>query len=110
CVRILNHRLQADRMEQLCAEIARLIDEAGCKKMVLSLGPRDVECLYSLFLGSLVNMKRRLESAGGAMILAELSANTFGVFQATGLDKHFKFFPDTLSALQAIAGSASGPE
>ena len=37
------------------------------------------------------------------MVVAEASENTKGVFRATGLDKHFQFFADPITAMQAIA-------
>ena len=103
CVRINNHRLREVDMEQLGTELNRLIDERDCHKMVLSLGPGDFECLYSVFLGKLIHLQQRLASIGGAMVVAEASENTMGVFRATGLDKHFQFFADPLTAMHALA-------
>jgi len=102
CVRIKNHRLQEDGLEELSAELARLIDEDGCRKLVLSLGPEDFECLYSVFLAKLVNLQRRLEEVGGKMALAETGPNTVDVIRATGLEKYFRFFPDQTSAMQSL--------
>src|SRR6516164_9875652 len=56
CVRIRNHRLQESGLDELSAELARLIDEGNCRKLVLSLGPDDFDCLYSVFLAKLVNL------------------------------------------------------
>jgi anti-anti-sigma factor len=103
CVRIKNHRLQEENLEQLGTELSRLIDEHDCRKMVLSLGPRDFECLYSVFLGKLIHLQRRLATVDGVLVLAEASENTQGVFRATGLDKHFQFFADPLTAVHALA-------
>ena len=103
CVRIKDTRIHADGLEQLGTELARLVDEDGCRKMVLSLGPGDLICLYSVFLAKLINLQRRLDAAGGTMALAEASANTEQVFRATGLDRHFKFFPDPKAAVDALA-------
>ena len=101
-VRIKNHRLRAEDLEQLGAELNSLIEELGCRKLVLSMGPRDFECLYSVFLGKLIHLQRSLASVGGTMVVAEASENTLGVFRATGLDKHFQFFADPLTAVQAL--------
>src|SRR5882724_580926 len=86
CVRLNNYRLREVDLEQLGAELNRLIDERDCRKLVLSLGPRDFECLYSVFLGKLIHLQQRLASGGGAIAIAEASENTLGVFRATGLD------------------------
>ena len=103
CVRLKRDNLHEDGLEKLSAEMARLIDEDGCRKMILSLGPGDLECLYSVFLAKLINLQRRLESVGGSMVLTEVSPNTQDVFRATGLDRFFKFYPDQTSALQSFA-------
>jgi hypothetical protein len=102
CVRIDKTMLHEDGLEPLGAELARLIDEEGCRKMVLSLGPGDLDCLYSVFLAKLVTLQRRLEAFGGTMALAEASDNTQGVFRAMGLERHFKFYPDQAAAVQAL--------
>ncbi len=103
CVRLRNPRLREDGIDELTAELARLVDEGGCRKMVLSLGPGDLECLYSVFLAKLISLQRRLEGVGGTLALAEVSANTRDVFKATGLDRHFHFYADPAAAVQALA-------
>jgi anti-anti-sigma factor len=102
CVRLKGGNFHEEGLENLSAEMARLIDEEGCRKMVLSLGPGDLECLYSVFLAKLINLQRRLEGVGGSVVLSEVSTNTQDVFRATGLDRFFKFFPDQASALQSF--------
>src|SRR5207302_7692877 len=57
CVRLAHTQLDEAGLEELSAEIARLIDENGCRKMVMSLGPEDPLCLYSVFLAKLVNLQ-----------------------------------------------------
>jgi anti-sigma B factor antagonist len=101
CVKIKN-RLGEEALEQMGAELGRLVDEAGCRKMVLCLGPGDLDCLYSVFLAKLITLQRRLEAVGGALALAALSPNTHDVFRATGLGQHFRFYPDIDSARQAL--------
>jgi anti-anti-sigma factor len=103
CVRLKNQRFMEDGVEEVGAELARLIDEQGCRKMVLNLGPGDLQCLFSVFLAKLVNLQRRLESHGGAMVLAQTSESTQDIFRATGLEKYFKFYPDEPSAVRALS-------
>lgn len=103
CVRIIDHRLPVDALEDLGAELGRLIDEEGCRKMVLNLGPGDLDCLYSLFLAKLVSLQRRLENAGGQLAIAQASDNTREVFRVTALEKFFKFYPDQASAVNALS-------
>jgi anti-anti-sigma regulatory factor len=56
-----------------------------------------------VFLAKLVNLQRRLNTAGGALALAQLSPNTRNIFQVAGLDKYFRFYPTQAEALTALA-------
>ena len=103
CVRLRHAKLDENGLEELSAEMARLIDEDGCRKMVLALGPEDPLCLYSVFLAKLVNLQRRLGAAGGALALAGLSDNTQHIFQVAGLHKFFFFHPEVETAVGALS-------
>ncbi|MFO0969082.1 MAG: hypothetical protein U0793_26305 [Gemmataceae bacterium] len=107
CVRLRHQHVDEKGLEELGAEIARLIDEKGCNKLILLLGPEEPLCLYSVFLAKLVNLQRRLRSNGGALALAELSAETEKIFQVAGLDKFFTFYPDRDTALHALGAGAA---
>jgi anti-anti-sigma factor len=102
CVRLRHARLDDDGLESLGAEIASLIDEEGCRKMVLNLGAHELECLYSLFLAKLIHLQRRLEANGGGLALAQVTPYVHNLFQVTGLDKFFRFFPDETTAIQGL--------
>jgi anti-anti-sigma factor len=102
CVRLAHPEVDENGLEELSAEVARVIDEHGCRKMVLVLGPEDPLCLYSVFLAKLVNLQRRLGAAGGALALAGLSDNTERIFQAAGLHSLFCFYPDQKTAVNAV--------
>ena len=103
CVRLRQSRFDDDGLEQLGAELARLIDEEGCGRMVLCLGPGDLTCLYSVLLAKLINLHRRLEATGGGFALAELDPDTRQLFALAGLEKFFRFYPDRAAAAQALA-------
>jgi anti-anti-sigma factor len=102
CVRLSHNRFDESGLEDLSKEAGRLIDDQGCRKMVLALGPEDTLCLYSVFLAKLVNLQRRLASAGGALALAGLSDTTQHIFQVAGLSKFFTFYPNTETAVKAL--------
>ncbi len=103
CVRLQRPRIADHEMEDLGAELARLIDDENCRKMVLNLGPEEPECLISVLLAKLINLARRLAHLGGALALAQTSTHTRTIFRAAGIEKFFHFYPDQASALQAIA-------
>jgi anti-anti-sigma factor len=104
CAHIKHHKLEESGLDELSEELARLVDEDGCRKLVLCLGPGDFECLYSVFLAKLINLQRRLREVGGTVVLAEGGPNTLDVFRTSGLEKFFRFYPDELSAISAIEG------
>jgi anti-anti-sigma factor len=108
CVRLLHAEVDENGLEELSAEVARLIDEDGCRKMVLELGPEDPLCLYSVFLAKLVSLQRRLAASGGALALAGLSQNTEHVFQVAGLHNFFSFYPKPGAAVAALERQAPG--
>src|SRR5262245_52827877 len=102
CVRLKHQQYDEKSLEDLGAELGRLIDENGCCKLVLNLGPEDPRCLFSVFLAKLVNLQRRLQSAGGGFALAQTSECTKTTFQAAGLEKFFRFYDNQEQALQAL--------
>ena len=106
CVRLQNPRIEDHQVDDLGAELARLIDEENCRKMVLNLGPEDSECLLSVFLAKLINLQRRLEGMSGTLTLAHASEYTRNIFRIAGIEKFFHFYPDQQSAVQALSEPA----
>lgn len=102
CVRLRDAHVEDQFLEDLCAELARLIDEENCRKMVLNLGPDEPDCLFSIFLAKLINLNRRLELAGGTLALAHVSDDVRGMFRAAGIEKFFHFYDDQATAVQAL--------
>ena len=103
CVRLRQPRIAEHEMDDFGTELARLLDEENCRKMVLNLGPDEPECLVSLFLAKLINLQRRLEGTSGALTLAYVSDYTRNIFRIAGIEKFFHFYPDEKSALQALS-------
>lgn len=102
CVKLVPQRLDEMGLADLGNEIARLVDEEGCRKMVLHLGPEDPLCLYSIFLAKLVHLQRRLQGGGGDMVLAHVGPETKKTLENCGLGKLFKFYPDQESAVMGV--------
>lgn len=102
CVHLQRLRVEDRNMDDLGAELARLVDEENCKKMVLCLGPEEPEFLISVFLAKIINLQRRLDAMGGAFVLACVSDYTRHVFRVAGIEKFFRFFPDQDAAVQAL--------
>lgn len=103
CVCLLNSQFDEGGLEELSTEVGRLIDEHGCRKMVMTFASGDPLCLYSVFLAKLVNLQRRLAAEGGTLALAGLSDNGQHIFEAAGLHKFFSFYADVDAAVKDMS-------
>jgi anti-sigma B factor antagonist len=106
CVRLRDLRMDEKGVEEMYAEIVRLIDERQCKGLIVNLGPDEPLCMYSVFLAKMVSLHRRMQAKNGLLALAHLSDDTFKIFQVTGLEKVFSFYPDQEAALKALTQNA----
>jgi anti-anti-sigma factor len=102
CVRLRHARLDIGSLDELTAEMDRLVDEQDCRKMVISLGPEEPECMYSLFLAKLVSLQKRLQMAEGSLTIAEASKDVQKIFEVCGLESLFDFKPSRTAALAAL--------
>src|SRR5437016_3897963 len=80
--RLRKRRLDEPAILEMANELAQLITEQGCCKLVLSLGPDTPELLYSVFLAKLVMVHRLLSERGGALKLCDLTPQCRDVFEA----------------------------
>ena len=106
CARLKSPHVEDKDMEDLGAEMGRLLDDEKAYKIVFCLGPEDPDCLISVFLAKLISLQRRLERTKGALALAHVSEHTRGIFRAAGIEKLFHIYPDAQAAsaaLQALA-------
>jgi hypothetical protein len=97
CVSLQQPYVEDEQLEDLGAELNRLIDEDNCQKMVLNLGPEDPHCLYSVFLAKLIHLRQRL-------VIGHASDIVRGLLRTAGIEKFFHFFPDQDAAVQALRG------
>jgi anti-anti-sigma factor len=104
CVHLRRSELQESDILEFADELLKLITADGCRKMVLSLGPGEVDCLYSVFLAKLVMVRRHLTERGGQFKISDASAETIGIFEACRLKQYFDFYPDMDAAVAAFAG------
>ncbi len=102
CVRIKRKRLEEQDILAMAEELLNLINEQGCQKMILCLGPSVLDCLYSVFMATLVMVRRNLVERGGVLKLCEVPPATLEVFQACQLNKYFDFEPDQATALAIL--------
>jgi anti-anti-sigma factor len=103
-VRLRKAELEETEIYGLSEELLSLISEQSCRKMALSLGPKEPRCLYSVFLAKLITVRRRLLESGGALVLCDVSPAVLDVFGACQLKDYFDFAPDLASALEKLRG------
>jgi anti-anti-sigma factor len=102
CVRLRHPRLEVGGLEDLLTELDSLVNDHGCRKLVISLGPEEPQCMYSLFLAKLVSLQKRLQTAGGALKIAEASENVQQIFEVCRLKNMFDFMADRTAAISAL--------
>jgi anti-anti-sigma regulatory factor len=102
-VRLLPMRYDVSLLDPMGAELAQLLDVEGYRNIVLSLGPDDPDCLQSVFLAKLLNLKKRLEQGGGVLMLTDLSEHTRHILQVVGLEKHFRSCENVEAALKSLS-------
>jgi len=102
CVCIRQRRLDEAAIHAVGTELLQLIDQDGCRRMVLSLGPGSLECLYSIFMAKLVSVQRRIQDRQGALVLCDVTPDVVTVFEACRLRTFFEFAPDRAAAVEAI--------
>ena len=91
CARIRAEHLAETEVYELVQELYNAGTEPGCKKLVLSLGPQGVVCLYSVLLARLISLQRKLRDRGCALILCELTPDVKRIFLVCCLDQLFHF-------------------
>jgi anti-anti-sigma factor len=104
CVRLLHRNMDEEDLHEFSDELNGLIENEGCRKMALNLGPEGPLCLYSIFLAKLVSLQRRLQQAGGGLQLAHVSPDTYKIFEACKLQALFEFAPNQNAAIVALSG------
>lgn len=88
-------------------ELVELVIDEGCRKLALSLGPKEPQFLYSVFLAKIVMVRRRLHEVGGTLKICYATDNVKSVFEACKLDDIFDFCPDFDTAVAAFGAGPS---
>lgn len=104
CVRLRRLELTEPEVTELGEELVSLLTDDGCRKLVLALGPEPPSLIYSVFMGKLLMIRRRLQEEGGALKLCHVGPPVRGVFDALQLTQYFDFYPDQAAAVAAFAG------
>jgi stage II sporulation protein AA (anti-sigma F factor antagonist) len=103
CVRLRKVQFTEDELYELFDDLNQLVEQDGCRKLVLSLGPEEPQFLYSVFLAKLVSLQRRLNARNGGLKLCEVSPDTMKIFEVCRLDRLFEFHPDQNGGVTAFS-------
>lgn len=102
CVRLKKHHLTEADQIRLGEELAQLITEENCRRLVFGLGNDQLDCLYSMFLGKLLGTRKLLLEHGGHMHLAEVGPASRGVLETCRLTDLFEIHSDMDAAVKAM--------
>ena len=100
-VNFVDRKILDDQNIQIIGEqLFSLVDEQGLRKILLNFS--NVEYLSSAALGKLITLNKKLQQAGGKLILCNIDPQIFEVFEITKLDRFFKIIKEEQAALQAF--------
>jgi anti-sigma B factor antagonist len=90
--------LDEQNIQLIGEQLFSLVDESGRKKILLNFG--NVEYLSSAALGKLITLNKKLQGAGGKLILCNIDPQIYEVFEITKLNKLFNIKAEEQAALQ----------
>jgi anti-sigma B factor antagonist len=74
-------------IQNIGEELFALVDKQGWRKVLLNFG--NVESLSSAALGKFITLNKKLNTAGGRLILCNIAPEVYEVFEITKLNKLF---------------------
>lgn len=92
--------LDEQNIQVIGDQLFSLVDQEGLRKLLLNFS--NVEYLSSAALGKLITLNKKLQAAGGRLILCNIDPQIYEVFEITKLDKFFNIQKEEQSALQAF--------
>ena len=99
--RFIDNRILDEAVIQVVGDqMYRLVDDHGLKKIVLDF--QSVEHLSSAALGKLINMKKKVDAAGGQLSMCNLRSDLLKIFKVTKLTKVFDIHKNVEKALKAF--------
>jgi len=92
--------LDEQNIQVIGEQLFSLVDESGRKKLLLNFG--NVEYMSSAALGKLITLNKKVQAAGGRLVLCNIDPQIREVFEITKLDKLFVIRNDEQEALQVF--------
>ena len=94
-----NRILDATYIEELGDELFGLVEQDGCKKLVINFS--DVEFLSSAALNKLIILDKKVKANDGILVLCELRQEISEIFSITRLDQLFQIVDSESAAVEA---------
>ena len=82
-------------------QIKEFVDEKRPNRLIFDFGR--VKFFSSLVLGVLLEIRSKLMMYNGEVAISAINPQLHKVFRITNLDKIFKFFPDSQSAVREVS-------
>src|SRR6185312_12968401 len=91
--------LDEQNIQVIGDQLFSLVDEYGRRKILLNFG--NVEYLSSAARGKFITLNKKVNAAGGRLILCNIDPQIYEVFEITKLNKLFNIQKEEQAALQA---------
>jgi len=91
-----------ENIEQLGRELFVLVDQIGCRKIVLNMA--GVRYMTSSVLGKLISMHRKLHRSEGRMVICGIGEELDEIMSKSRLDQYFHLAGDVPEAVAIMGG------
>src|SRR6202049_3870625 len=92
--------LDEQNIQVIGEQLFSLVDDLGRHKLLLNFS--NVEYLSSAALGQLITLNKKVNAAGGRLVLCNIDPQIYEVFEITKLNKLFNIQKEEQAALQAF--------
>ena len=92
--------LDEQNIQIIGEQLFSLVDELGRRKLILNFS--NVEYLSSAALGKFITLNKKVNAAGGRLVLCNIDPQIYEVFEITKLNKLFTIKKDEQTAMQEI--------
>src|SRR5262249_34294605 len=99
-LRKVSPHLDEENIQILGEQLFALVDKEGKKKVLLNF--ENVVFVSSGALGKLFTLNKKLQAAGGKLVMCNIAKEILEIFVVTKLDKFFRIYPDQYTALEAL--------
>jgi anti-anti-sigma factor len=90
-----------EEIASVSRQIKEFIEKKQPKKVVVDF--KGVKFFSSTVLGMLLDIRAKLKTYDGEVVISAINPQLYRVFKITHLDRIFKFFPDKEIAVRAVS-------